>query len=189
MALTDAQIAAQRAFGVAAFGSEKSANAAIDRLKARRERMGNLQRAMDGLAATFQAETALAFVQRRSPAGQPWPPLAASTIAARAGKTGRGGLLRSRSSGRFTSAASMQPLVRTRLLIDSIKYSANGGGIAVKFGAFYMQIHQSGASNGRPPKRNMLVIERVGGRPVLYPDADKRFRAVVNAFVLSGATL
>ncbi len=187
MALTDAQIAAQRAFGAAAFGSETSANAAVERLKQRRERMGNLQRALDGLAATFQAETHLAFQRRVSPAGEVWPALALSTIMKRAGSTGRGSLLRNRRSGRFTSAATIQPLVDTGLMRDSIKYSANGGGIAVKTDAFYLKIHQSGAKNGRPVKRNPLVIERVGGNVRLYPDADKRFREVVNAYVMSGA--
>ncbi len=185
MALTDSQIAAQRAFGIAAFGSETSANAAVARLKARREAMGNLQRAMDGLAATFQAETALAFVRRMSPAGEAWPPLALSTVMKRAGGTGRGGLLRNRRSGRFTSAASLAPLDDTGATKASIRYDANGGGIAVKTNEI-VPFHQKRARNGRPPKRNPLVIEREGGQPKLYPDADKRFRAVVNAHVLSG---
>ncbi len=185
MALTDAQIQAQRAFSQAAFGTSSNASAVAERLRARAERMGDLQRALQALATEFQAETDRAFELRRSPAGEAWRPLAQSTIDKRTRKTGRPTLLRSRRSGRFTSAATLQPLEETGALRRSIVYKAQGNGISVR-PVEYLKPHQSGGRGEHPPKRNPLVIERVGGKSVLYPDADRRFREVINRFVIDG---
>lgn len=130
----------------------------------------NMLRFHETQARKWQAATDAAFRAQRSPAGEQWPKLAASTLAARR-RAAKGGQSRS-ARGQFTGD---QALNRTGTMRATTKYVAEAATIKlVTVG--YMPPHQVGASNGRPPKRNPLVFERVGGKPVLAEPFGSEYR-------------
>ena len=142
----------------------------------------NMQRFMESQAKKWQDATIAAFAQQRSPAGEPFPKLAASTLAGRARDRTKGALT---STGRpfrrpaarpgLPSAFGTLALVKSRTMMRTTRYVPEAGTIKLST-VDYMRPHQSGAKNGRPPKRNVLVYQRVGGKLQLVEPYGSQFR-------------
>lgn len=130
----------------------------------------NMQRFHEGVAKKWQTATDVAFRAQRSPAGEQFPKLAESTLARRRAKA-KGGKSRD-ARGAFTGN---QALNRSGEMRRTTKYIPESGTIKLAT-VGYMPPHQSGAKNGRPPKRNPLVFERAGGKPRLVEPYGGQYR-------------
>lgn len=159
---------------------------AAKQMELRAKHMQNLQPLMDVQADLWQAATDRAFREQRSPAGEQWPPLAPSTIASRGGvqswRKGHrgGGLLRGKAPGGVVLA-----LLKTRRMQRETRYVARPATIEVET-VGYMGPHQSGTPDGRPPKRNPLVFDRVEGKPQLVVPFNQGFRDAFIRYVETG---
>ena len=151
-------------------------------------------------AEEWQTATADAFRDETSPAGEPWPPLAASTIEHRAAKlpganrrTKSGALTKGarakREHGR-TGIGAIKMLVDTGHLKNATRYRADRDGIVVNtisYGPPHIDGDQHSIIAPRPPKRNFLVIERGDdGRMRLVEPYLTRFLTGYTAFIETG---
>ena len=107
-------------------------------------RLGDLSRPMAAIGQHLVTEADLAFRRERDPWGEPWEPLAAST-------------LRQRRSGRRRGARAARVLQDTGRLRSSLAYRADASGVSVGTNVRYARIHQLGGT-----------IERAGGMRTLY---------------------
>ena len=133
----------------------------------------NMQRFHEQKAKDWQAATDTAFRAQRSPAGEPFPKLAESTLAQRRAKA-KGGKSRD-ARGLFTGN---QALNRSGTMRRTTKYLAEAGTIKVVT-VPYTPPHQVGDQKRnppQPPKRNPLVFERVGGKPRLVEPHGSQYR-------------
>lgn len=141
----------------------------------------NMQRFMDGVAKDWQGATDTAFRVQRSPAGETWPKLAESTLAARRARA-KGGKSRD-ARGQYTGN---QALNRTGTMRRTTRYLPEAGTIKAST-VDYMPPHRKGARNGRPPKRNPMVFESAGGKQRLAEPYGSRFRSAFLAHVEGAA--
>ena len=133
----------------------------------------NMQRFHEGVAKRWQAATDTAFRAQRSPAGEQFPKLAESTLAARR-RAAKGGLSRNR-RGQYTGN---QALNKTGDMRRDTKYVPEPGTIKL-ITVSYMPPHQVGDKKRKPPqppKRNPLVFERINGQPQLAEPYGSQYR-------------
>ncbi len=139
----------------------QSASAFLDRLQA----VGaNISRLMSTVARAMEQQARQAFRDQVDPWGRPWPPLAPSTLRARA----------SRSASNVNRRANQQPLVDTGAMFGSLRSAATASTATVEIGAGLPDdratVHQFGAQNAgrkgnvRIPARAYFPI-RADGRP------------------------
>ena len=170
-------------------GGADGFDAAIERAAGREQRASDLTPVFNRLCVEFERQTADAFAQERSPAGEEWPRLAPSTVEARlrkmakansrskrsiAEKTGlaRGKLTKSaqrfrnetrlKAQGFLTAGGgNIRILWDTGRLRQSIQYFPKRDGFDL-VGVSYLQHHVTGSLtvSNRPPKRNPLVIQK-----------------------------
>lgn len=161
--------------------ADDSLRRATENAKLRAQHMRDLTPLMRSQALKWQRATERAFQQSRSPAGDQWPPLAPSTIASRIKTQDK------RERGRRTG---YKPLIKGGTLNITLRYIPESATIKVS-AVPYLAPHVTGSYKrviGRPPKRNPLVYERVGGKPALAPDFAKRFRDAFIKYVEDGRT-
>src|SRR5689334_12967818 len=167
-------------------------------MKTRAERIKALNAALKVVAAEIDKRTADAFANQRSPAGQPWPPLAESTLEKRAhavksaNRRTRGGkLTKGAASMRARITSTAKPLQDTGRLKNSAHARVTAGDTIEWSEVWYGGPHITGGvrnnHTGRPPKRNMSVFERgPGGDMQLIPDVEKRLRDTIATYVREG---
>lgn len=155
-------------------------------------RAGGLGPALKLVARELEKRVDDAYRDQRSPAGEVWPELAPSTIAARArsGKVAK----RRDASGNLTSAAvrrralvtgNIAPMVDTGRLRAS--QHADVTGTAIEWSEVgYGAPHITGSSKGLP-KRNMSVFERVRGAWQLEAKMAAFMRNALARFISRGA--
>lgn len=185
-------------------GADGDSPAAVaSRTLQRAARMADPSPVLNALAVSWAQQTAAAFRNERSPAGEDWPRLAPSTIARRAAKLS-GARGRSKKTGRITKGAQakradararyaagapgvFKPLVDSGRLRQSIRYVARRDGIEISAVA-YIAHHVTGTLTVRrgPPKRNPLVIEIEGGKARLIASAHAQLVRALPAFFETG---
>lgn len=175
---------------VAVSGLEEAAA----RLKARAERVGDLRPALQAAAAVFEQEHQQAFARLQSPEGEPWNPLADSTIEARARhgavaqqRTAEGKLTGRAHRRRELVRGDARPLVDTGRLRSSQHWNVTADAITFSMLA-YGKPHVTGSlvRSGRPPKRNFTVFELQGDRWTLAPRQAELFNSLILRFVRDG---
>ena len=108
---------------------------------------------MQLIGATMEQNIALRFISKTDPAGAPWAPLAASTLA---GKKGRGSLLELTGRGK-----------------GSLAYNLIGDdSVEVGFGEPYMGFHETGTK--RMPRRGLLSADWQAGTLGAQDESDIR---------------
>ena len=157
---------------------------------------------MKVMAEDWATETSDAFRNERSPAGDPWPELAPSTLKKRAAKL-PGAKRRSKKTGKLTKAARnkrkaglvagsglIRMLVDNGLLRNATSYRVGPSGQSVNIqGVEYLEPHVTGSivRKGHPPKRNPLVIDRDAmGYMALIPRAHKKLTEAISHYVATG---
>lgn len=169
--------------------------AAAERLMARADRLRDLSAPLSVFAASCETRVSDAFRAETSPAGEKWPPLAESTLKARAAKL-PGANRRGKTSGQLTRGAREKRL-QGRLSPGAIKILIDTGrlrqGIAVRVvdgasleftGPLYMRTHVQGDPDRSIPKRNPLPLEVLpGGELKLVEDADRELRELLVAHI------
>jgi phage virion morphogenesis protein len=114
-------------------------------------RTGDIKPAMDAIGQILVSNTQLRFVDQKDPAGNPWAPLSAVTIARR--RQGRG-------------AGSAQILRDTGRLASSISYKVTAGSVGLGTNVIYAGTHQYGARKGQYGVRR--------GHPIPWGDVPQR---------------
>lgn len=131
----------------------RSATAFLDRLAAFGVQQGKVMRLV---SRGMEQQARQAFRDQVDPWGKPWPPLAPSTLKARAG----------RRASNVNRRASQQPLVDTGAMFGSLRSTATADSAAVEIGDglpdVRATVHQYGG--GRVPARPFFPI-RPGGNP------------------------
>lgn len=129
----------------------QTATAFLDRLQA----VGaNIGKVMTTVARTIEQQARQSFRDQVDPWGKPWPPLAQSTLRARAG----------RRASNANRRANQQPLVDTGAMFGSLRHVATATSASVEIGAglpdVRAEVHQFGG--GHVPARAFFPI-RPGG--------------------------
>lgn len=175
--------------------------AAAERLMARAARMRDLSPVLRTQAASLEKRISDAFRSETSPAGEKWPPLAASTLEARAAKL-PGAKKRDRDFGDLSdkakriranavNAARRGSRSGIKMLVDSGRLR---GGIAVLVegtslvftGPLYLRTHVQGDPERNIPQRNPLPLEVVSGDPVLAQAANAELHKAVVRYINTG---
>lgn len=169
-------------------------NEALARMRLRSSAVRDLTPALKVMAAQIEKTTDDAFMSGRSPAGEKWPPLAPSTLAARA--RALAGARRRTKSGKLTGGAqklrakiigNSKPLINTGRLRNSQHARVTNGTTIEWSEVWYGGPHVTGGRGDRPPKRNMSVFELSPGKAfALVPAIEALYREAIRAHVAGG---
>lgn len=147
----------------------------LSALNALRGRAASMRPTMAAIGNVLRSAAIGRFREQRGPDGTPWPPLAASTIIARARRHAAAGMRRRRAATLRRFAAGAKALLDTGALRGSIGTQGRGGvyeltetSVTVGTRLRYAAIHQFGGQAGR----RRLV--RIPARPYLGLDEDAR---------------
>lgn len=174
-------------------------------MRERASRLRDLGPVLRVQSEEWATATSDAFRNERSPAGEPWPDLAPSTVEQRIAKL-PGANRRSKRTGKLTRGSQkkrakayeaydggqrsglIKSLVDTGQMRNSIDYRVGPGGNSVEIQAVgYLAPHVTGPE---PPKRNPLVIEPDETGPGLHlaEPFNTRLRDAILAYVEDGRT-
>lgn len=144
---------------------DRQVRAALERLA---RRVADMTPVMQAIATELEARVEARFETATDPAGRPWAPLKASTMAAYLSR-GKGNYKKDGSLTKKGAArlASRRPLYDTGDLLGSLTSSASRSQARVGFGQPYAAIHQFGGQAGRGkkvtiPARPFLPVTATG---------------------------
>lgn len=179
---------------------------AAGRFRAMADRTPDLSRATKFVAAEIDKLTSDAFRSSRSPAGEAFPRLAPSTVAARARKL-PGASRRSKKTGKLTKKASdirgasrelyaagggsklFTPLIDTGRARNSAHATGHATGVtwsAVKYLAPHITGSEVLVRRGLLPKRNVSVFEKQGGIFLPIPKVKSLLLSSVARYLTTG---
>lgn len=182
------------------------ADKAAERLLERAARARDLTPATQVVAAEIDKMTDDAFRHSRSPAGEVFPRLAPSTVAARAAKL-PGANRRNKKTGQLTAGARgkrkgardvynahipggprlFTPLIDTGRARNSAHATGDATGVSWT-GVGYLGPHITGSQTkpGRPPKRNVSVFHVSGGILSPLPKIEALFLSSIGRYIETG---
>lgn len=159
-------------------------------MRERAERMLNQTPVLKVFAAWATKQMDDSFQSSKTFEGEPFQPLAESTIEQRMRDAGAGASKRGKKSQAKRAAmqapGGIKPLVKTARARNSQRMQARGKNGLEWSAIGYLQPHMEGAKNGRPPQRNPTVFNVKDGELTLKPRAMEKLQKMVAEYIDTG---